>query len=132
MTNKKIIIIAIIAILIILGLIAGLKIKSDVVENENMPSIEEVEQTEEELKNEEKQQVESKEIQATTTPTKKSIIPTVKKEIPVIKYVSPEEEAKAIQELNETSQITLKSGPEKVVIIDKEYKMKSKDKYSFK
>ena len=132
MTNKKIIIIAIIAILIIWGLIAGLKIKSDIVENENIPSIEEVEQTQEELTNEEEQQADSKEIQTTAPADKKSIVPKVKKEIPVIKYISPEEEAKAIQKLNETGQITQKSEPESVVIIDKEYKMKSKDKYSFK
>jgi len=131
MTNKKIIIIAIVAVLIILGIIAGLKIKSDIVEDDNMPSIEEVEQTEEELITEE-QQAESKEIKTTTPTAKKSIIPAVKKEIPDIKYVSQEEEAKAIQELNEMKQITQKSEPENIVIIDKEYKIKSQGKYTFK
>lgn len=132
MKNKKFLIITLAVIfLIILGVFFCFK--SNLLNNneENMPELEEVQVTIETPSEPEAEAVVKTEEVKTPAASKPAAKPVAKPEV-TSEPTDTKADEKAVKELEAIEKITEKTEPSNVVIIDQEYKMKSKDKYTFK
>ena len=131
--KKRNLIIIIAAVLLFFVVICIVKLYNDNIEEENMPELEAVQQipAEETVKIEEIR-VDSEKV--ITTPVRNNL--KQKSESKTQNAVTTKAQEDAVQELETEAQTFSEvfddKGPSKVVIIDKEYKVKSPEKYSFK
>lgn len=131
MDNKKYLIITIaVLLLIFLGIV--LCFKFNVLNNteENIPEVEAVQEAVETTT--ENQTEASDKTDSANNSTTKPVARPVVKPVTLQKTVDTKADEKAVNELKEIEKITEKTEPSNVVVIDQEYKMKSKDKYTFK